>query len=297
MGKMKKYSILLGSVLLLSGLWSCSKMPAEYSNYPDTLSVSEASVPENTPVYKRTEYIYKDGSRSLNSEEICDEHDNVIKSDPTDSETDGLSYRVCYRYLYDENGNVLKKAAYSKDGSLSSYSLNTYNADGTPKAQVQYSHSSSDDLQKKRYLCYEYDSSGNVTNRKLYENNGDLSVDISYKYKYDSSGNTISKTVENNLLHEIEEKYTYTYDDKGDLVTEKRETPEPFISETHMTYDDNGNVISSVTKTTVASGTTESDTKNTYDDKGRLIRSESYDTADNSTFVTEYEYEDLEQAE
>ena len=242
---MKKHSIIMGSVLLLSVLWSCSEMPEEYSNYPDTLSVSEASIPENTPVYKRTEYIYKDGSRSLNSEEICDEHDNVIKSDPIDIGTDGLSYRVCYRYLYDENGNVLKKAVYNNNNEIpSSYSLNTYNANGTLKEQVQYSHSSSDDLKKKRYLCYEYDSSGNI----------------------------ISKTVENNLLHEIEEKYTYTYDDKGNIVTQKRETPAPFFSETHMNYDDNGNVISGVTKTTVPSGTTESDTKNTYDDKGRIIR-------------------------
>ena len=295
---MKKHNIIMGSVLLLSGLWSCSEMPAEYSNYPVTLSVSEASIPENTPVYKRTEYIYKDGSRSLNSEEICDEHDNVIKSDPIDIETDGLSYRVCYRYLYDENGNVLKKAVYNNNNEIpSSYSLNTYNADGTLKEQVQYSHSSSDDLKKKRYLCYEYDSSGNVTNRKLYQNNGDLSVDISYKYKYDSSGNIISKTVENNLLHEIEEKYTYTYDDKGNLVTEKRETPEPFISETHLTYDDNGNIISSVTKTTVPSGTTECDTKSAYDDKGRLIRNESHNTADDSTIVLEYEYESLKKPE
>ena len=295
---MKKHSIIMGAVLLLSGLWSCSEMPAEYSNYPDTLSVSEASIPENTPVYKRTEYIYKDGSRSLNSEEICDEHDNVIKSDPIDIETDGLSYRVCYRYLYNENGNVMKKAVYNNNNEIpSSYSLNTYNTDGTLKEQVQYSHSSSDDLKKKRYLCYEYDSDGNVTNRKLYQNNGDLSVDISYKYKYDSSGNIISKTVENNLLHEIEDKYTYTYDDKGNIVTQKRETPAPFFSETHMNYDDNGNVISGVTKTTVPSGTTESDTKNTYDDKGRIIRIESHDTADDSTIVFEYVYEDLEQDE
>ncbi len=293
---MKKHSIIMGAFLLMSGLGSCSKMPEEYNNYPDTISVSEASVPENTAVYKRTEYIYKDGSRSLNSKEICDEHDNIIMSDPVDSETDITEFS--YHYQYDENGNVLKKAVYNnKDGSLSSYSLYTYNADGTQKEQVQYSHSSSDDLQKKRYLCYEHDSSGNVTNRKLFDSNGDLSVDISYKYKYDSSGNIISKTVENNLLDEIEEKYTYTYDDKGNLVTEKRETPEPFISETHLTYDDNGNIISSVTKTTVPSGTTECDTKSAYDDKGRLIRSESHNTADDSTIVLEYEYESLKKPE
>lgn len=298
---MKKYSFILVSVLMLSGLSSCSKMPADFKNYPESLSDSE-SVPANTPVYKCTEYSYKkDGSRIRSSESLFDEHDNVIQFDIIDAKTDEpqLSDRSCYHYLYDEKGNILKKATYKTEkGILSDFCMYTYNADGTEKDHAEYNSLLSDECKKAFYECYKYDSKGNVTNHKVFKSSGDLCKDTSYKYKYDGSGNMVSKTVKDALDEDLDEKYTYTYDDKGSLVTEKIEVSPSVIYEHQYTYDDNGNKLSDTVKSTGLSAVSGTDIQYTYDEKGRLV-SETDRSLEDGTVksMIEYEYEGLKPAE
>ncbi|RGD40944.1 hypothetical protein DW159_02790 [Coprococcus sp. AM14-16] len=139
------------------------------SNYPDVYTAYEYD--DNDNVVKET-YCKENGNKiDFWTDYSYDAQQNLIQSDfflsKSYSDGNGEFYdsTITY-YLYDENGNEIKKEStvYDENGNMTSTSL----------------------------VVSEYDGYNNVTNKQTYENDS-LKYTDQWEYIYDDYGNAISK--------------------------------------------------------------------------------------------------------
>ena len=119
----------------------------------------------------------------------------------------------CYKYYFNDAGDVIEDARYNSYGSLSSKSIYKYDSSGNMIESAWYD---SDGSLFYKYI-YKYDSSGNMIEEASYESDGSLGGKAIYKY--DSSGNKIEGAwyrSDGLLFH----KYIYKYDSSGNRIEE-----------------------------------------------------------------------------
>lgn len=123
-------------------------------------------------------------------------------------------FDINYKYIYDEQGNLIKETSFYKDNSPGQYDYYKYDAKGN---QIEMSSYYEDDKLIYR-ITYEYDTKGNVIRENSFSPYNELN---SYsEYKYDDKGNKIEKNYfsKDGILDEMT---SYKYDKQGNLTEEK----------------------------------------------------------------------------
>lgn len=212
--------------------------------------------------------------------------------------------------IYDENGNLLTYTTYDADGVIAYLDQNTYDAQGNrirtettyetngipstfvteaefdDKGNLTLSKVYNDGFLTDRYE-YQYDAQSRVTAYSMYEGNSTTAYSTS-EFEYDSNGNrsrVISKS-EGFLLSDTR----YTYDENQNVlssvsVDEKGQE----LSRSEYTYNENGDILTSTDyeyQEVIAREESE------YDEAGHLLRSTVYDEAGTKISVIEYTCDD-----
>ena len=121
---------------------------------------------------------------------------------------------INYKYIYDEQGNLIKETSFYKDNSPGQYDAYKYDAKGN---QIEMSSFYEDGKLLYR-KTYEYDTKGNVIRENSFGPYNELN---SYsEYKYNDKGNKIEKNYfsKDGIL---DERTSYKYDKQENLIEEK----------------------------------------------------------------------------
>lgn len=188
-------------------------------------------------------------------------------------------YKFDYKYIYDENGNVLCKDRYIMDtDELEERYEYTYDENGNLVNLTERSYSLNTDGVNEnvytRYYEYEYDADGNVTYIKDYGMDGEVEVDVTFTQNvYDERGLLIKKQYSNeNYTNTIE----YTVNEHGDAISVKTTTcyvdEDPFVRSDktiEYEYDEEGRHTK---VTTFSAGELYETVEYTYNENGDVIR-------------------------
>ncbi|MCQ2462340.1 MAG: fibronectin type III domain-containing protein [Clostridia bacterium] len=159
-----------------------------------------------------------------------------------------------------------------------------------PEEETTYTYDSNGNLTKKREfdeigintITYSYDSKGNVIRRRCNDN-------IDTTYTYDSNGNLIEEFEKNGDGWDyydddcVTRTNTYTYDGKSNLTKAVVKYSDGYTYTTTYTYNSKGNLTKKVTK--YSNGHT-STTTYTYDSKGNLMKKVVKDSDGDTTTYT-----------
>lgn len=273
------------SAVILISMAGCNinSVPSQYKKLPDSLSEEDVLLTVGIPVYKCTEYQYRDDELEEKCVYTYDEYDNILTEEITVINNDKVEYskRRTYSYEYDENGNITAENLYLDDENFpNGFTQYVYDTDGLLKYEIYYSSNyAQTELEKNFYAEYKYDSSGNEISNTEVDADGYVSSKSDTEYQYDDNGNIISKTVNvwfdpvNSKINSSISEYTYTYDEFGKILTETLKyaydrNGKAYSYESMKIYDSNGNVIKEI----IDKGSeTETEKTYEYDDKNRLI--------------------------
>jgi YD repeat-containing protein len=273
------------SAVILISLAGCNinSVPRQYKKLPDSLSEEDVLLTVGIPVYKCTEYQYRDDELEEKCVYTYDEYDNILTEEITVINNDKVEYskRRTYSYEYDENGNIIAENLYLDDNNFpNGFTQYVYDTDGLLKYEIYYSSNyAQTEFEKNFYAEYKYDSNGNEISNTEVDADGYVSSKSDTEYQYDDNGNIISKTVNvwfdpvNSKINSSISEYTYTYDEFGKILTETLKyaydrNGKAYSYESMKIYDSNGNVIKEI----IDKGSeTETEKTYEYDDKNRLI--------------------------
>ena len=300
---MKRYCLLLAAALLLP-LSGCKKeMPKNFAAMPDVLSDDELNIAENEPSYKCIESRYKNGELKEKFEWLYDEHDHMISSDEFNVDTGETIPLQHGKYVneYDSDGNRVKEIWYGSDEKTVRWIfINSYDENGNNTSITVYDNCDGK-FKKNLYFEKKYDEYGNETKWIDADIRNGIGTVCKYSYEYDDKGNITKKTEDKSYSKDKIIEHTYTYDDDGNMLTEtsvsiSRKSGKKKSDLTSWTYeyDSSGNLIRKVSDSVDEKDNVE--TTYEYDEKGRQIKCTSINGY-NTTDITEYEYEDLKQAD
>ena len=310
---MIKFSIILAALCILT-FSSCGRRTDGTDRLSDTAMKSSAvgDTQETTEGFvlpelsddipaeamtKKTETKFYNDKFEHNYIDYIDEHGNslmlIMTNDDSSEETIVSNSRYEYNddgniihdysinnkeevlenfYKYDENGNCIidELRINGKPEIISENVYDRYNNKIQSRTSDYEHYSSIPSTEYPNYNNLEYDGNGNITTICL-----DDSIYLSKTYTYDDKNRILSET---NLYSDdslYARRIRYEYDPVcGEISLEEN---------IEMPDQDTENIISTI--------------KKTYDEKGRIIREEGYYNTDAHTEMTEFEYEDLKQAE
>ena len=211
-------------------------------------------------------YAYDEADRLLLSYETYGDSDSWKKTENT----------------YDANGNLLKNAYLTSNGSGWTYEY-TYDADGN---QISYSHTLPDepDHWQKWYMEEDKKIEESLSQGYIYEKS--ISVDGKYIYWYFRRGNDVTET-------------DFTYDEKGNRLTELTWFGNSNGEYVVYTYDDHNNLLQT-TAYTITDRDRPEETATlykvrdaytyVYDTDGRILQQE-HTVGYDSVTKTEYTYD------
>jgi hypothetical protein len=168
------------------------------------------------------------------------------------------SFHFCYRYIYDDNGRLIKKEdalatdlfssasaerselMTSKNSTFTGYSLYEYDKEGILKSKKYY-HKKDDVYEYTSKISFEYEN-GNIVKWNIL-NDGDTITQY-YAYEYDNNRNVIKEKQYSFLFiegpgPELIRETTYKYDDKNNPFNIYKETGQPGL------FSNKNNVIES----------------------------------------------------
>ncbi len=201
------------------------------------------------------------------------EHGDVIRLTLSDPKYSYGDVTYSYEYVYDENGNVLKKS--ETDDEYGTVQVTEYEYDDQNRIVkiIEEDHTTEN----------VYDDAGNVI--KETKTVGGERVHVS-EYTYDDHGNKLSYTETYNGELERTEEYSYEYNEHGDItkyieITDLTNRTEREIRYEY-TYDSEGRKTKIVSDGYVGAKTEEFE----YDERGDVIKK----TETTSRTVTVYDY-------
>ncbi len=232
-------------------------------------------------------------------EKEYDESGNLIKSSSYDADRKFTGYSV---YGYNESGKRIKISKYDGSGALTGYteikrngdyilSETVYDGDGNKTEYTEYLENTSDYTKYSRKKRYEKYESGKLAELKEYNENGEITKQISYdgegnkklyeeyvtlkvKHNGHEGTTTVTKTREIYNNAKLESRTEYEYDENGNRIktseydgdgklteyTEAKYDGERILSESR--YDGNGKLIRR--------------TEDEYDENGKKLKSSVY---------------------
>ena len=207
-------------------------------------------------------------------------------------------YNYDYKYIYDENGNVLCKDRYIMDtDELEKRDEYTYDENGNLVNLTERTYalntSGVNENVYTRYYEYEYDADGNVTYIKGYGMDGEVEVDVTFTQNvYDENGFLIKHTW---ITNDYTDTTEYTVNEHGDAISVKKTTcfvdKEPYVSSDktiEYEYDEEGRHTK---VTTFSAGELYETVEYTYNENGDVIREFKIDQqGKRDEFETEIEY-------
>lgn len=208
------------------------------------------------------------------------EHGDVIRRCALDQK---YSYgeTVCeYEYVYDENGNMLKKT--EKDSWYDTVTVTEYEYDSQNRL-VKI-------INEDKTTEYAYDDAGNIAKETVLRGTDNVSETL---YTYDEFGNVLSESEYFNGEFSRSHSYTYVYNDHNDIVSTDDSYSTVFNGETitneakstcEYTYDSLGRAIKTVSEGNAGKNVKEFE----YNDNGDVVK-ETVNTIAYTT-VSEYEY-------
>ena len=221
--------------------------------------------------------------------------------------------------FYDENGNLIEKNKFHREGEVMTNSTYRYDKNGNLIEETDYSFG-----RFERKAKYSYDNIGNKTEQRIYNSYGSLLN--RFRYYYDSSGNLTleSRYWTNNLSTPVDIKYTYgsngkliekneyfkrvelgngdyrggsifktiySYDNNGNKIKESKYDSEGVLrKEIRYSYDNNGNKTKESEYD--SKGVLRKEIRDSYDNKGNLIEKKYYEyyNVDGSSISREIKY-------
>ncbi len=239
---MKRLLSLLLLLAFVLGISSCEKQNTDESDENRSEVYYEALKLINENKLEEAYSVLYEKSSDADAQRLLTNF-KVVYTSYTETYSDGSLLRRTYEY--DENGALVKENydATSSDGTRYA-STTTYTLDEKGRAATSHYHQ--------------------TEGGPGYNNDSDTA------YTYDDAGNLIKEEI--TYEHGNVFTYEYTYDDKGNMVRLTRaSTYDGIYNASDHTYDNNGNIVSTVL--TMREGDTYTETfANTYDDRNRLTK-------------------------
>ena len=188
---------------------------------------------------------------------------------------------------YDRNGNEIKTIYYGADGEIRLMMEYQYDRDGN---QIEYKYQSYDSdgsVSSFTHETWAYDVYGNEIEYVSYDENGN--VEEKTEHEYDAFGNKI-RYEEYDKDGESAYKIIYNYDERGNRILLAKYEEGKLENKSEWEYDENDNVKKAVFYEGHVNiiGITEFE----YDENGNKIKEAHYDGAENVDYWDEYEYDE-----
>lgn len=200
------------------------------------------------------------------------------------NEYDG-SGRLVYRYKYNERGLVFKWILYDEAGEVRMWYEDSYDDHDNLVSHTLYQPGAEPKIMNLRE--YDYNGQGLPTECRYVNSAGTVLSRLIYSYQYDSAGNVAERKVEEPDGGAVQEWFRYQYDGAGRVTV--KEQYDAGEGDVVNEYDDAGRLID--VKETVSGERCIIRTLYDYDEAGRLWRERIYSAAGELAVVMEYKWQ------
>jgi len=199
------------------------------------------------------------------------------------NEYDGAG-RLIYRYKYNERGLPFKWILYDEQGEVRMWYEDAYDEHDNLISHTLYQPGGEPKIMNLRE--YDYNEQGLPMECRYVTSTGTVLNRLIYSYEYDSAGQVIERKVEEPDSGLVQEWFRFSYDGAGRVaVKEQYDAGEgDVINE----YDDAGRLIEQ--KETVGGDRCIIRSLYEYDEAGRLLREQIYNAAGELSVVLEYKW-------